>query len=183
MSSLVANFLEGAVAISGRLVRSRIVWGLVVVVCVAWGSSRMAPAFLTTEQLHAKFQQTYEELVRLKRIPDGGPAKSEFRARVHQELEALVPLLEQRARTDDKASMSLLWLARDYLPQALDAFPPEDAVRERLVQEHLGIVQMQLRYSNRSSHTGDWWMWGIVGIDVIGVLAAIVFFVRKRLVG
>lgn len=90
-------------------------------------------------------------------------------------------MLEQRADSDDRKSMSLLWLARDYLPAVLAAPPSGNPEAESKVQEHLAIICQEQQGAAQRLTIEDWWTRVIVVLDVIAVMAAIVYFVRKRM--
>ena len=70
--SAATGVLERGLEIGGQWVRSRIVWGMGVVVCVVPVAIRLAPSLVTTEQVYAKFQVTYGERVR-PRATDSTP--------------------------------------------------------------------------------------------------------------
>ena len=178
LSSAAAKLIDAVVAMGLRLARSQLAWTLVVVVCVSLIYFRVAPYLVTQGQVYSTLYETHSEMIRLRSQPHSQAEWTAIRIRTCGELAELVPVLEQRAVTDDKTSMSLLWLARDYLPRELNDSPPDESVKESKVQEHFRIVQQELIIPRRTVSHGNWWIRAIVGLDVVGGLALLAYWVR-----
>lgn len=176
----VAGVLEGLVAFVLALMRSRITWGVAVILVVAMTYPRVAGYLTTQGQTYSTLLSTSQEIARLRDAQVDEPTWEEFRRHASAELAQLVPALEWRSDTNDKASMSLLWLARDYLPAELRAGRALDPATQSKVEQHLAIVQQELWQSRDAVQHWDLLSTVIVGADVIGVVAAIVYFARKR---
>ncbi len=86
----------------------------------------------------------------------------------------------RRRQNNDPASMSLLWIARDYLRKALQGPPQIEADLAAKIDRHFSDVEVSFRRNARSTPSSDWWMPVIVCFDVVAVLAAIWYFVGQR---
>lgn len=137
--------IDGLAALLVWMIRSKVVWGTVVLVTVvAVGPSvavRVVEMLTTQDELHGRVKGVYSA-IREARV-NGTESETWHKARQQSEetLHSIVPLLTRRAQTADPASMALLWLARDDLPRLIAAGETPPAELERRIQNHFRIIE------------------------------------------
>ncbi len=97
----------------------------------------------------------------------------EFRNRTMETLKRLTPKLESIADRNDRASMSCLWVARDFLPLALEKGPALDADLESRIESHLSRAKSEPENRGQTSEPIDAWMVLIVILDACGLAFAV----------
>jgi len=128
------------------------------------------------EVLHRIWDEAKE-----KQSPEATPDSwSEYQSRSQEQIVKLVPILKQKAHINDPASMSLLWIARDYLPAVLQGPPKIDGDLSRKIDRHFSDVELSFRRNARPADSNDWWIPIVVALDAILVLGGIWYFVDTR---
>ncbi len=65
---------------------------------------------------------------------------SAFQSRSSEQLKRLVPILQKKADINDQVSMSLLWIARDYLPSVLTGSGQISDEMEKKIDAHFSDI-------------------------------------------
>ncbi|MGE4004085.1 MAG: DUF4339 domain-containing protein, partial [Planctomycetaceae bacterium] len=102
-----------------RVVRSRLLWGIFAVCALVTIGAFTYEAATRQQRQAASLSQLALELRALRAASADDAAWTQFGLRVRRHLDELIPELEQAARAGDRASIDLLWAARDYLPRML----------------------------------------------------------------
>lgn len=180
MTGVLSLVLEWMIAFLSFLVRSRIAWAASAVLLVALMFPRISASLVSQEQVFSTLENTYTELKDLRAQDVDEQTWYEFQMRSSQTLAKLVPQLEKHADVNDKNSMSLLWIARDYLPASLIDPKTPSVDTEDKVEAHLAVVHGAIQQAVRTQATWDIWTTSIVGLDIFGALAAMFYFGKKR---
>lgn len=180
VGGVFALIFEWLLALLGFAWRSRIAWAVACVLLLVVLIPKVKAAWVTEEQIYATLNGTFTEWKELRTLNADEATWEEFQQRSSSQLSELVPRLEKRAHITDKSSMSLLWVARDYLPTLLvDPAGPSNEVESK-IETHLAIVDTVRKKTSLTPESRDPWMTGIVVFDFLGVLGAALFFGRKR---
>jgi len=180
VTGVLALVLEWMIAFLSFLVRSRIAWAAAGVLLVALLFPRISASLVSQEQVFSTLENTYTELKDLRTQDVDEQTWDEFQLRSSHTLAKLVPQLEKHADVNDKNSMSLLWIARDYLPASLIDPKTPSVDTENKVEAHLAVVHGAIQQAVRTQATWDIWTTSIVGLDIFGALAAMFYFGKKR---
>ena len=180
---VVALIFDWLLFILGFAMRSRIVWASTCVLLLFVFLPKFTAAWVTQEQDYATLSGTFTEWKELRTQDVDETIWEDFQERSSNQLSELIPRLEKRAHISDKSSMSLMWVARDYLPTLLvDPTSPSQEVATR-IETHFAIVDAVKKKASETGETPqsqDFWMSGIVVLDLLVVLGAALFFGRKR---
>jgi len=182
-SSVTGLFISAAewmVAAFIFLIKSRIVWTAVCLLLVVLSIPRISASLVTQGQVLSTLEQTYSEFKDLQARKADQETWKEFQQRSTKTLAKLTPQLEKNANVEDKVSMSLMWMARDYFPELLNGQADSTTKTEQKIELHFATINDALRQAKLKEKEWDTWTMSIVGIDVLGVLAALLFFARKR---
>ena len=164
----------------GFALRSRIVWAGTCVLLLVMLIPKVTADWITPEQDYATLSGTFTEWKELRTQNVDETTWEEFQERSSSQLSELIPRIEKRAHITDRSSMSLMWVARDYLPTLLlDPASPAPEVVSR-IEAHFAIIDLYKQSPIRTPASRDPWMGGIVVLDLLGVLGAALFFGRKR---
>lgn len=175
----VSRLFEWLLSTFGYVLRTRSVWASAVVLLVVLLIPKFSISLVTQREVYSSLDQTFSELKDLRSRNVDLSTWQEFKQRSIGRLNELEPQLEKKANSSDKASMSLLWIARDYLPRLLEDQRGASPETEQKIESHLEIVQHAIRQSSQSGEPWDVWTMAIVGMDVLGALAAVVYFGKK----
>lgn len=173
---LITIVLEYIVSFLSRFVRSRIVWGTVILFLVALLTIKFSVSFVTQRQFASRLGDLFDEYKSLRSGDMNADPWQEFQRRSTAELAAMVPRLQKKAKSSNSTSMSLLWIARDYFPQVLNGRNQSRAEAETKIATHLVMVNRALPKSMNFDGRWDFWMIIILAVDVLGLCAAISYF-------
>jgi hypothetical protein len=184
LASYVMDFvyliLKSIFSLLVRMSHSVIVWVSVIVLLMALSIPVLTPkvskTFMTQKEFYARLFEVFAEL-REFRSNDGDPDEwDEIKERSQRTLASLTPILERKANSKDSVSMSLMWIARDYLPQLLAANDGSVAGIEEKIQSHLKRIATALGKTKSKNEPWDVATQVIVGLDFLGAIAAFVYF-------
>ena len=154
-----ASAWNASFAISERLLSivigvfsSRVVWGVISVVLLALLIPTAVPwiptitaNFATQEQVYSQLEQIFQEWEERQWTSDDTDQMSQFEGRSASQLASLVPVLQRNATRDDRASLALLWIARDYLPALLKDSDSSFSEIENKVRGQLAVARSELQ--------------------------------------
>ncbi|MFO1004677.1 MAG: hypothetical protein U0929_01860 [Planctomycetaceae bacterium] len=180
VTGLFVSVVEWLAAAFIFLVKSRIVWAGVCLFLVALSIPRISASLVTQGQVLSTLEQTYSEFKDLQAREADQETWKEFQQRSSQTLAKLTPQLKKNAHVEDKISMSLMWMARDYFPELLNSPADSTTKTEQKIELHFATIKDAHRQAKQKQEKWDTWTMSIVVIDVLGVLAALLFFTRKR---
>ena len=178
----LAGLLEILWTLVKRVATSKIAWAigalcaLVVLVPllprlgVTWVTQRQALDTLTklsTECRTLRVEECSEE------------QWSQFQRRAQQELATLLPHLKAQAKTEDPASMSLMWIARDFLPRALNSRKASLSEVDEKIESQLHVVKTAFRKAKVKPASVDWFTIGIVTVDIVVVVGVAAVLLLK----
>lgn len=182
-SNVTGLFVSGAEWLAAAfifLVKSRIVWAGVCLLLVVLSIPRISASLVTQGQVLSSLEQTYSEFKDLKAREADQETWKEFQQRSSQTLAKLTPQLKKNSHVEDKISMSLMWMARDYFPELLNSPADSTTKTEQKIELHFATIKDAHRQAKQKQEKWDTWTMSIVVIDVLGVLAALLYFGRKR---
>ena len=180
VTGLFISAAEWIVAAFIFLIKSRIVWAAVCLLLVVLSIPRISASLVTQGQVLSTLEQTYSEFKDLQARKADQETWKEFQQRSTKTLAKLTPQLKRNANVEDKISMSLMWMARDYFPELLNGQADSTTKTEQKIELHFATINDALRQAKPKQKEWDTWTMTIVGIDVIGVLAVLLYFGRKR---
>lgn len=108
------------------------------------------------------------ELLRSK----GGNAEEwgEFQWESSERLAVLTPIAQSMAKTDDRVSLALLWVTRDYLPLIVEDGPATDDTLQRSAKAQLSFARSALSARTGSAISMNSREVAIVGLDLCVIL-------------
>jgi hypothetical protein len=163
--------------------KSKIGWASMFVLAVAALSPVILPLifdlFLTRSVIHARLAETFAQVKDLRENDVTPEAWTAMQQRSQKTLDEVLPKLARTASSSDPASLSLLWIARDYLPRILAKKEVAPADIETKIQYHLKRIKSDIAFSEAQSQPWDISTVAIVTVDVLGMCAAIAYFRRS----
>lgn len=181
VTGMAVSIAEWVFSAVGCLVKSRSAWAVACLLLFVLLIPRISAALMTQSQVLSSLEETFNEWERLQTSNVDESTWKEFQQRASSKLAKLVPQLERNADVNDKGSMSLLWIARDYLPALLnDPKTSADSIESK-IKTHIGNFHLAQQQVIQPREAWDLWTMSIVGVDALGVLAAALYFGRKRL--
>ena len=180
ITGLFVSVVEWLVAAGISLVKSRIAWAGVGLLLVVLSIPRISASLVTQGQVLSTLEQTYSEFKDLQAREVDQETWKEFQHRSAKTLEKLTPQLQKNANVEDKISMSLMWMTRDYFPALLNGLEDSTTELESKIELHFATIKDALRQASLKQEKWDSWTISIVGLDVVGVLAALMYFGWKR---
>lgn len=161
-----------------RSVRSTAVVVLVLIGC--WiGTERWYSRSGTLEAL----QSLSREAGTLRQREAAESEWREFSERALRERERLLPPLESAATADDRASLELLWAARDALPTVLERSAAGDESALQRFDAHLEQAQRHLLLREKPGSIESTLTALVIGVDVVLVGAIAAWLLRTRRYG
>jgi hypothetical protein len=142
---------------------------------------RISEMFLTQSVIHTRLKYCFDELIELRTKDVNVDALMVVQKRTQKLLDAVLPKIARMASTSDPASMSLLWVARDYLPKMMAEMNSEPSDTEQKIRTHLRIVENQFRKTNIKGPTRNLSGIVILTFDVLAACSVAVYFGRKWL--
>ena len=180
VTGLFVSALEWLVDAFIFLIKSRIVWAGVCLLLVVLSIPRISASLVTQGQVLSTLEQTYSEFKDLQARKADQETWKEFQQRSLKTLAKLTPQLKKNATVEDKISMSLMWMARDYFPALLNGQADSTTKTEQKIELHFATINDALRQAKVKQKEWDTQTMSIIVLDVLGVLAALIYFGRKR---
>jgi len=180
VSNLFSSLLDLAGTIWSYLVRSKIFYGSLMVLLLVMLAPRLSGMFTSQANAYEVLHRIWDEAKEKQLAKPTADSWSEYQSRSQEQITKLIPILKQKAHINDPASMSLLWIARDYLPAVLQGPPKIDGDLSRKIDRHFSDVKLSARRNARTPQSSDWWMLIVVGLDAVLVLSGIWYFVGQR---
>ena len=138
---------EWSVRFSG-LIRSRYAHGIVVVGLIlsagVWVLTRES-LWMTQPKLYEELAQIWDELKAIRTSGADSEELLDFQLRSEDRLKKLIPLAESMVADDDRVSLSLMWIARDYLPVIVGNAHEHHELHENKLETQLSFVQFELQ--------------------------------------
>jgi len=157
--------------LSSATPKLRVVSLTILVILVATGYRQLTALWATQQQCYNVLEQTYNELKELRSSDPGDADWNAFRDRSLGKLMAFVPKLEIQADVSDPASLSLLAVARDYLPNLLREESRSSAEWERKIESHMNTAQRVLTVNREndsaSGQAADIWAMAFVAFNYL----------------
>ena len=180
VSNLFSTLFDFASMIFTRVIRSKIFYGSLLVLLLVLLAPRLSGMFTSQADAYEVLHRIWNEAK--QKQSDVVPSDSwmEYQSRSKEQIAKLIPILKQKANVNDPASISLLWIARDYLPTVLQGPPNIEADLARKIDRHFSDIELNLRRNARTPPPYDWWMPIVVGFDAVLMLAALWYFVGQR---
>jgi hypothetical protein len=180
LAESIRSISEPLIVVLGRAGKSWIVWAsttvLLLVIFAPPLVARISAYAQTKRQIYTNMAEIFDEAKTLRSRPDETELWNEFRERTEAELAVLVPRLKRDAKITDKASMSLLWLGRDYLPSLLRDKTGNTADIEQRITAHLEVASAALQ--TRPAPPWSVQTTVLVSLDVMAACAALIYFGR-----
>lgn len=161
------------------LIRSRVAWGMVGVTALAGAGVWIASQWTTQTLALAQLSDLWEEYRSAKSTAGDSADWTEFKSRAEVELAELTPRLARSARSEDRVSILLLWISRDYLPQVLKD-PENERRTEEQLEAHFQTIRKTMGGQSGGSVPLDLLTVSIIALDVVG-LAALGWYFRKSI--
>ncbi|WP_010586460.1 DUF4339 domain-containing protein [Schlesneria paludicola] len=167
---------ENAWPFAARALRSWIVWSSVATLIVIFAIPKLPITWTTQKHVYSTLAQIVAELEEFRLKNPTAHDWDRFEQRSNFQVTELLPMLQRNAKIDDPVSMSLLWLARDYIPVAIRDRAGKSAETDDKISTLLASVKVKLEKPARSRPPVDYWTMGIVAFDLVLACAAIAFF-------
>lgn len=180
--SMVSDHFSTALDFSGsifsRVIRSKILYALFIVVLLILLAPRMTGLFTTHADAYEVLHRIWDEAKQKQKQTGAANSESwaEYQSRSRHEITDLVTILKQKADVNNPTSMSLLWIARDYLPDVLQGPATIDDDLAKKIDQHFSDVEWNLRRNARTTQSFDWWMSLVIGCDVVLILGFVWYF-------
>lgn len=187
------NSIDGLFWLLGslrRLLGSKVMLGSVVCAVVAAALTFVdVPfgVFSGREDAYDVYMTVLEEARQMRSRQADKEQWGEFTRATRERLKPVVADLEDKADAGDRASLSLLWIGRDYLPRMLRDARGGPSESERQVDLHLEIVRetlAQQREAGLQISPADATMTAIIVADVVlligGAFWLVRLFLRRR---
>jgi hypothetical protein len=162
------------------LLRSKIIWVMVAVLSVMAVAPRFSGLMMSQATAHEILLKIWEEGKRKRSSEIDISELSEFQARSNAQLQEVIPLLQRKADIDDQVTLSLLWVARDYLPAIVSGSGQISDESERKIDAHFRDISSALRRKGSARQTDNRWTYILIGIDVILAFVGISYFWSSR---
>lgn len=169
MGSVITYILGMMLSPVLPLIQSRFAWILASAVAVIGGGVWFAAHWTTPSMALSKLEAIWQEYRHLKPAGVDSTDWLAFTVRAQRELAELTPKLARSARVEDRVSMQMLWISRDYLPQALGN--PENASRtEEELEHHFGSIRKALDQRSSKVSSFDWLVPVIICLDMVVIV-------------
>ncbi len=146
---------------------------------MATGYQQLAAFWATQQQCYSVLEQTYNELKELRSSDPGDADWNAFRDRSLGKLSDFVPKLEVHADVSDPASLSLLAVTRDYLPNLLREESRSSTEWERKIESHMNTAQRVLTVNrvndSASGQAADIWAMAFVAFNYLLAISLLWF--------
>lgn len=142
----------------------------------------VSPMFVTQNQVYSTLDQTFTEFMRLRSEATDEASWDRFRQHSLRKLTSFVPRLEGAADVSDPASLSLLAVARDYLPRLLNEQNRISDEMEFKIRKHLEIAKVNLGSGRQTASKTEFSLILLISLNLGLVCAGIWFFARDRVI-
>lgn len=142
----------------------------------------VSPMFVTQNQVYSTLDLTFTEFMRLRSDSSDEASFDRFRQHSLRKLNSFVPRLEGAADVSDPASLSLLAVARDYLPRLLNEQSRTSDEMEFKIRKHLEIAKANLVSGQQTASKPEFSLLLLISLNLGLVCAGIWFFARDRVI-
>lgn len=181
VSDQFSTVLDFSGSIFSRVIRSKILYALFIVVLLILLAPKIKGLLTTHADAYEVLHRIWDEAKQRQSDAVNSESWAKYQSRSSDEITTLVPILKQKADVNNPTSMSLLWIARDYLPNVLQGSATIDDDLAKKIDRHFSDVELNLRRNARTTQSFDWWMLIIIGLDAGLVMGALWYFVLRRL--
>ena len=180
VSNLFGTLIHVPAKLFNLLIRSKVFYAILLISILVVLAPRISGVFTSQADAYEVLHRIWDE-AKEKRADDVTSGNwTEYQSRSAIQIQKLVPVLQRKADINDPASMSLLWIARDYLPAALRGPQKIDGDLVTKIEKHFADIDLVFRRNGGPEQSTAWWIWIIVCLDAVLVLTAIWYFVGHR---
>ena len=184
-SATAGSVIDTVISILSHGFKSKIGQALVIVLAIAAVTPLLIPGiadlFLTRQVVYSRLAETFAGLKELRSKNVDPQTRTAIQQRSQKSLDALLPKLNRTADTSDPSSISLLWIARDYIPQMLAQKDNASTDVENKIQYHLKRIKSVIELNPIQNQPWSISAIAIVTLDVVGACATVIFFGRRWL--
>lgn len=137
---------------------------------------RISAYFFTQDQTYDVLKDTFAKWKEFQGKEDNSLEWSAFQVRSLQKIAAIAPALESNASSDDPVSLSLLWIARDYLPVLLKERDGAFSKIENKIEVLLARIDSQLQH--KTNNSVDWGFVVSLILDIVVVCFVALLAIR-----
>ena len=170
---------NAAKGVNRRITKLMAILILIGMIGIFWWN--VSPMFVTQQQVLSSLQEAIAELRNLRAAEVDDETWDQFRQRTLTKLSSYVPKLEQDADVSDPASLSLLGVSRDYLPQLLTQESRFSEELDSKISRHLAVAQQVISQGTTTGVPTEFWMLVLVSLNTGLVIGAIWIIAKKML--